>query len=259
MHAAAQGDVDALFFLASLWAGGYKDMSGDAARAKDLYESLALVDGQGPRARRMLASMAIEGNGMSKDPARAKAWLLQDAEAGDVESQAELGGRLLGSSLGASDEAAGRKWLERAIASGSIDAMNEYGLWLHNAGKDAADRARGVQLARQAVEKDDAGALNNLAWMLCTSTHDDVRKPADGMTYVARLEKMPDLTPGTVDTLAACYAAVGQYPRAVELQQQVIADMRKHPDADVENIKEMEARLALYRAGKPYIEVPAKR
>lgn len=259
MHAAAQGDVDALFFLASLWAGGYKDMSGDAARAKDLYESLALVDGQGPRARRMLASMAIEGNGMSKDPARAKAWLLQDAEAGDVESQAELGGRLLGSSLGASDEAAGRKWLERAIASGSIDAMNEYGLWLHNAGKDAADRARGVQLARQAVEKDDAGALNNLAWMLCTSTHDDVRKPADGMTYVARLEKMPDLTPGTVDTLAACYAAVGQYPRAVELQQQVIADMRKRPAPALANIKEMEARLALYRAGKPYIEVPAKR
>jgi len=158
-----------------------------------------------------------------------------------------------------SDEAAGRKWLERAIASGSIDAMNEYGLWLHNAGKDAADRARGVQLARQAVEKDDAGALNNLAWMLCTSTHDDVRKPADGMTYVARLEKMPDLTPGTVDTLAACYAAVGQYPRAVELQQQVIADMRKRPAPALANIKEMEARLALYRAGKPYIEVPAKR
>lgn len=259
MLAAAQADVDALFFLASLWAGDYKDMSGDATRARTMYESLAAVDGQGPRARRMLASMALEGRSMPKDPARAKAWLLQDAEAGDVDSQVELGGRLLGTTLGAGDEAAARKWLERAIASGSVDAMNQYGIWLHNEGKDAADRARGVQLSKQAVEKDDAAALNNLAWMLCTSRHDDVRKPADGMPYVVKLEKVPDLTPGTVDTLAACYAAVGEYPRAVELQQQVIADMRRYPDADQETIKRMEARLALYRAGKPYVEVPAKR
>ncbi|MEF9977256.1 MAG: tetratricopeptide repeat protein [Thermomonas sp.] len=259
MLAVAQGDVDALFFLASLWAEDYKDMSGDAKRAVALYEALALVDGRGPRARRLLASMAIEGRGMPKDPARARAWLLQDAEAGDQDSQVELGGRLLGDTLGASDEAAGRKWLERAVAAGSVDAMNQYGMWLHNQGKDATDRARGVQLSRQAVEKNDTGALNNLAWMLCTSRHADVRKPAEGMPYIAKLEAVPDLDPGTVDTLAACYAAVGQYPRAVELQAQVIADMRKRADPNLENIKEMEARLALYRAGKPYIEVPEKR
>jgi TPR repeat protein len=259
MLAGVQGDIDAMFFLASLWAGDYKDMSGDAERAVKVYESLATIEGQGPRARRALAWMAIQGSGMPKDPARAKAWLLKDAEAGDQDSQVELGGRLLGDTLGAPDEAGGRKWLERAVAAGSVDAMNQYGLWLHNDGKDAADRARGVQLSRQAADKDDTGALNNLAWMLCTSRHEDVRKPADGVPYVAKLEAVPDLDPGTVDTLAACYAATGQYPRAVELQQQVIADMRKRADPDLENIKEMEVRLALYRAGKPYIELPAKR
>ena len=79
----------------------------------------------------------------------------------------------------------------------------------------------------------------------------------DGLTLLERDETIRAQT--TVDTLAACYAAVGQYPRAVELQQQVIADMRKRPAPALANIKEMEARLALYRAGKPYIEVPAKR
>lgn len=259
MLAGVQGDIDAMFFLASLWMEDYKDMSGDAARAVKVYESLALIDGQGPRARRTLAWMAIEGRGMPKDPARAKALLSQDAEKGDQGSQVMLGSLLLGDSLGGKDEAAARKWFERAIAAGSVDAMNQYGLWLHNDGKDAADRARGVQLSRQAVEKDDTGALNNLAWMLCTSTHEDVRKPEESMPYVAKLEAVPDLDPGTVDTLAACYAAAGKYPRAVELQQQVIADMRKRVDPDLDNIKEMEARLALYRAGKPYIEVPGKR
>ncbi|HSD17711.1 MAG TPA: tetratricopeptide repeat protein [Thermomonas sp.] len=259
MLAGVQGDINAMFFLASLWSGDYKDLSGDAERAVKVYESLAMIEGQGPRARRALAALAIEGRGMPKDLARARAWLTQDAEAGDQDAQVELGARLLGDTLGATDEAAGRKWLERAITAGSVDAMNQYGLWLHNDGKDAADRARGVQLSRQAAEKDDAGALNNLAWMLCTSVHEDVRKPTDGMPYVARLEAIPDLGPGAVDTLAACYAAVGQYPRAVALQQQVVADMRKRAEPDLGNIKEMEARLALYRAGKPYIEQPAKR
>ena len=259
MVAGMNGDISAQFFLADIWSEGYEGMSGDPARAVAVLEFLAKLDGHGPRARRSLASLSLRGVGMPKDAARARALLLQDAEKDDLDSQVMLGSLLLGDSLGGKDEVAARKWLERAIAAGSVDAMNQYGLWLHNDGKDAADRARGVQLSRQAAEKDDSGALNNLAWMLCTSTHEDVRKPAEGMPYVAKLEAVPDLDPGTVDTLAACYAAVGQYPRAVELQQQVIADMRKLPTPDLDNIKEMEARLALYRAGKPYIELPEKR
>lgn len=259
MMAGMDGDISAQFFLADLWSEGHEGMSGDPARAVEVLEFLAKLDGQGSRARRALASLALRGRGMPKDAGRAKALLLQDAEKGDQDSQVMLGSLLLGEELGGKDEAAARKWLERAIAAGSVDAMNQYGLWLHNEGKDAADRARGVQLSRQAVEKDDTGALNNLAWMLCTSRHADVRKPAEGMPYVAKLEAVADLGPGTVDTLAACYAAVGQYPRAVELQQQVIADMRKLPTPDLDNIKQMEARLALYRAGKPYIEQPEKR
>ena len=252
--AAAQGDVDALFLLASLWAGGYKDMSGDLERSVALYQSLAEVPGEGARARRALSAMARLGKGMPKDLAKARELLAKDAEAGDVESQGMLGGLLMTDALGPPDEAAGRKWLERAIAAGSVDAMNQYGLWLHNHGHGAADRARGVQLSRQAADKDDEEALNNFAWMLCTSEYEDVRKPADGMAYTRKLEAIPDLDPGTVDTVAACYAAAGQYPHAVELQEQVIASMRKAPEPDEDNIKEMQARLALYRAGKPYIE-----
>lgn len=256
--AAAQGDVESLFFLGSLWAGGYKDMSGDAERSVALYKSLAEVPGQGARARRLLASLAIEGKGMPKDPAKARDWLAKDAEAGDVESQADLGSRLLyGDSLGRKDEAAGRKWLERAIAAGSTEAMGQYGLWLHNHGKDAGERARGVQLSKQAADKDgQESILNNLAWMLCTSTHADVRKPADGMVYTRRLEAIPDLGLSTLDTVAACYAAAGEYPRAVELQEQVVASLKRFPDPSAETLKRMEERLALYRAGKPYIEPP---
>lgn len=259
LPAAARSDADALFFLANLWAGGSKGLSGDAAKAVGLYNSLAEAKEYGPRARRSLAAMALQGRGMDKDAARAKAWLAQDAEAGDAESQAQLGSGLLRGMLGPADLAGGQRWLERAIASGSIDAMNEYGLWLHDHGKDAADRARGVELSRKAADKGDVGAMNNLAWMLCVSQHPHVRKPADGMVYARKLEAIPDVGPGTLDTIAACYAATGGFERAIELQQQVLDAMAKLPGDEGEASRNnMAARLALFQSRRAYVQTQAE-
>lgn len=254
LPAAARADVDALFFLASLWSGGQKGLSGDAARAVDLYKSLAEAKEYGGRARRELAGMAMQGRGMAKDLKQAKAWLAQDAEVGDVESQAQLGSALVRGMLGPTDEAAGRGWFERAVAAGSADAMNEYGLWLHDHGKDAAEHARGVELSRKAAEKGGIGAMNNAAWMLCVSPHMEVRKPNDGIVYARKLEAIPDIGPGTLDTVAACYAASGDFARATELQQQVVDAMARLPDVGEESMKNMKARLALFRSGKPYVQ-----
>ena len=254
--AALRGDAGATFFLAGIWAEGHEGLDGDPAQAVKVYEELAGTDEYGAEARRSLAGLAIAGKGMDKDPARARAWLLRDAEAGDAESQVMLGGMLLAGMLGEKDEAAGREWMERAIAAKSVDAMNQYGLWLHNHGKDAADRAHGVQLSRQAAEDGDIGAMNNAAWMLCVSPHDDVRKPVEGMVLARKLEATPDIGPGTIDTVAACLAAVGEFEQAVEMQQRVVDDMKRLPSPDPDSLKAMEARLALYRAGKPYIEMP---
>lgn len=255
LPAAVRADVDAMFFLASLWAGGHKDLGGDAARAIEIYTSLSGSKEYGARARRELAGMAIQGRGMAKDPARAKAWLAQDAEAGDADSQVQLGSGLLRGMLGPVDQAAGKRWLERAVAGGSVDAMNEYGLWLHDYGKDAAEHARGIELSRKAADKGDIGAMNNAAWMLCVSRHADVRKPADGMAYASKLEAIPDIGPGTLDTVAACHAATGNFERAVQLQQQVLDAMDKLPGDDGEaSRKNMAARLAQFRARQPYVQ-----
>lgn len=255
--AAVRSDVDGLFFLASLWSRGYEGLSGGPAEAVDIYRPLAEDATYGARARRELAKLALDGRGMDKNPTQAKAWLTQDAEAGDVESQVFLGGMLLTGGLGKADETAGRKWMERAVAANSVEAMNQYGLWLHNHGTRSGDRARGAQLSRQAADRGDIEALNNAAWMLCVSKYDEVRKPADGMAYARQLEAIPDIGPGTVDTVAACHAAVGDFARAADLQQRVVDAVRKLPESDRDSLGRMEARLALFRAGKPYIEEPA--
>lgn len=260
--AAARSDVDALFFLASLWLGGYEDMSGDAERAVAMYKSLAGDTGYAyaARARRDLAGLAIQGRGMPKDLKQARTWLTEDAEAGDADSQSMLGGLLLSGQLGPADIAAGGAWLERAIDAGSVDAMSSYGLWLHDSGTSEADHARGVALSRKAADEGNVLATNNVAWMLCVSPHPEVRNATDGMAYARKMEAIPDLDPGALDTVAACYAAAGDFKRAAELQQEVLDTVDKLPgDAGKASRKEMAARLALFQSGKPYVQPLAKK
>ncbi len=260
--AAARSDVDALFFLASLWLGGYEDMSGDAERGVAMYTSLAGDAGYAyaARARRELAGLAIQGRGMAKDLKQARAWLTQDAEAGDTDSQTMLGGLLLSGQLGPADVAAGGAWLERAIDAGSVEAMSSYGLWLHDSGTTAKDHARGVALSRKAADEGNVSATNNAAWMLCVSPHAEVRNATDGLVYARKMEAIPDLDAGALDTVAACYAAAGDFKRAVELQQEVLDTVDKLPgDAGKVSRKEMAARLALFKSGKPYVQPVTKK
>ena len=67
-------------------------------------------------------------------------------------------------------------------------------------------------------------------------------------------------SPETLNSLSSDF--LGEIRQAVEslpaLDVLIITGVGKSFVAGA-NIKEMEARLALYRAGKPYIEVPAKR
>lgn len=255
LPATAMGNIDALFFLGDLWTGGYENMSGTPENAVAFYENLAKSDEYGARARRELAALAIAGTGMPKDPARARTWLTQDAEAGDLRSQMALAGILLDGDLSPGQEDAGRKWMERAVASDSVSAMAEYGIWLYNEGTRPGDRTRGVTLSRKAADRDNTTAINNAAWILCVSEDAQIRDPVAGLAYSNKLAAIPEIGPASLDTVAACEAAAGNYPRAVELQQRVVDSVRRMPGADSqESLEEMLARLALYKAGKPYIE-----
>ena len=255
--AIVQGDEDALFFLADLWAAGHAGMSGTPERAVSMLESLTTSDEYGARARRELASLAMLGRGMPKNPERARALLTQDAQAGDVKSQIDLGVALLYGRIGHGEQASGRKWMERAMAAHSDDAMAAFGSWLYYQGTGPGDRARGLALSRKAADRDDTTAINNVAWYLCVSSDQRVRDPAAGLVYSRKLEAHPEIGPSALDTVAACEASVGHYARAVELQQRVVDSAKGLSAAGPDNLKEMQARLALYQAGKPYIEDPA--
>jgi len=97
-----------------------------------------------------------------------------------------------------------------------------------------------------------AEAYNGLAWLLATcpdGNNRDGRKAIDNATRACELSQWKNSS--LLDTLAAAYAEVGEFEKAVKWQSEAIelsaTDNDKHA---------MQSRLKLYRAGKPYREEP---
>jgi TPR repeat protein len=260
LGAVDDGDVQAQYDMGALYETGHRDLSGTLADAIATYESLAEIrDDDGNEARRRLAFFAADGRGMKRNLRRVRTLLTPDAERGVVESQAVLGGLLLNRGEGAADIAEGERWLQRAIAGGYDAASNDYALWLHARDDGTVEhRRRALALLREVGPESSyyRDTLNNLAWLLCVSAHADTRDPAAGMSVARELERGGDLPPAWLDTVAACHAANGDSAAAQRLQQRAIDGLPKGPDGKPAGNQGMFDRLALYRAGKAYVEEP---
>jgi len=103
------------------------------------------------------------------------------------------------------------------------------------------------------IRPDFRTAANNLAWLLATARDPSLRDPALAVSLAERaaaLSSAPD--PSVRDTLAAAYAAAGRYDEAARVAEQALRQAEgAGPPALAEQIR---ARLALYRAGRPYQE-----
>jgi hypothetical protein len=96
--------------------------------------------------------------------------------------------------------------------------------------------------------------LNNLAWRWATSKNSEER---DGRAAVRFAEKAVELTnrkgSGDLDTLAAAYAEVGQFDKAVSTEIEAISVLTNSPSTGVEEaeIKVYQDRVDLYRQQRP--------
>lgn len=251
-------DADAMLDLAFLYEWEYAGVTGKPDGAIAIYENLAANDIA--EARRRLARMAMQGRGMPKDEQKAVKLLEADAIKGDHDSESLLGILLLGDTGTPKEEAAGVRWIERAIAGGNQDASAQYGQWLFYRKATDASRAKAVDVWRTGMKNKDDGAANNFAWMLCTARVDAFRDAKEGMEAVREMGDVDALNWGYQDTVAACRAASGDFAGAVSLQKRVLdawlASLEGQPanaDRDKQT-KELKDRLALYEAGKVYIQ-----
>lgn len=252
--AAQAGDVEVLLALASIYEYSHPGVQGTPQQAVDIYRGLS-DEVDSAQARRRLADMAFAGRGMDKDPVRAAGWLRADAGKGDGESAARLGYAYLTGELGTQDEGEGARWMDRAVADGYAAAYVDYGGWyFYRHDNTLQSRRRGIDLWRKGAEAGQAMARNNLAWALCTSPEPELFDGAAGRDGAMPLLDDPG-RPAWIDTVAACHAAVGEYPRAVELQIEAMATLTPDEIArDAERDDGYAVRLALYRENRRYVE-----
>ena len=95
--------------------------------------------------------------------------------------------------------------------------------------------------------------LNNLAWLQATRPSLPSRNVEEALSMAWKLCKMSNYrNPNTLDTLAVCYAAAGDFPKAIETAKKAIMLARAAHDTALAT--KIANRLKLFEQSKPYIE-----
>jgi spermidine synthase len=96
-----------------------------------------------------------------------------------------------------------------------------------------------------------AEAQNNLAWVLATLPPAQGGDPVRAVGLALRAcELSGNRAPGDLDTLAVAYAAAGRFDAAVATARKAIELARAAGQPGL--VKEIQARLELYRSGRAY-------
>ena len=176
------------------------------------------------------------GRGVAKDESEAVKWYLKAAEQNYAMAQNNLGFCYFYGKGVAEDYVKAAEWLSKAAEGGVVNGFNGF--------KDF-NQAKGWGMGYGEVVAD---GLNWAAWHLATSPDLAVR---NGTNAVAFAEKAVTVTnrkkPNYLGTLAAAYAEVGQFEKAVSTQQEAIALLQTEAEKN-----DYGSRLKLYEAKVPY-------
>jgi len=102
-------------------------------------------------------------------------------------------------------------------------------------------------------ERTHVEALNNLAWILAACKEEQNRNPTEAVKLAeAACGLTGNQNTAVLDTLSVAYAAGGQFEKAVDTARKALS-LADNPE-DEELRKQIEARLALFRRRKPYVD-----
>jgi tetratricopeptide (TPR) repeat protein len=210
MAAAEEGDAKAQHELGCYYASG-ADLATNHAEAVKWWGKSAR-QGYAP-AQNNLGVCYNEGWGVDPDPGLAVSWFRKAAEKNDPKGLFNLGTCYDKGQEVAKDKAEAVRWYEKAARGGS-------------------DKA-----------------LNNLAWIWATSDATNLRNPSGAVASARKaVAAMKRKDPHTLDTLAAAYAATGEFEKAVSTELEALALLG--PEATRQ--ADYTARLQLYQAKTPY-------
>jgi tetratricopeptide (TPR) repeat protein len=151
--------------------------------------------------------------------------------------------------LGRFDES--RPQLRLALATGADPAEVHAGLGVaaQQLGDDRQAEAEYRLSLELDLENEKWTVVNNLAWLLATTQVQALRDPEEA---IALAKSATEADPEHADyksTLAAAYAATGQFSQAIATQQEAIELLDEDDDPELKD--SLRRQLARFRAGRP--------
>lgn len=249
--AARQEDLHALRLLSSFYSSGLVVKQDFKMAQRLLLRAAELGD---PYSAVSTYFSLMYGPAESRDPRRAMHFVTKAAQANDVRAAYALAREYLRGVSVPHNPAAAVQWLQRSADGGYVLAS----LWLselHFKGVGVTQNlAKAEQLLTEALPRASMQEKNQFAWDLSVNENERMR---DGLLAVRVLEPAlvaaAEKVTAHVDTLAAAYAEIKQYDKAVVTQLSAIdrARRERRPQAFIDD---MVARLKLYEGRKPYRE-----
>jgi uncharacterized protein len=213
--------------------------------------SKAAAEKGDPLAQNRVGVCYARGWGVATNWVEAARWWRRAAEQGLPMAEYSLGYCYAAGQGVPKDETEAMRWWHKAAAQDL--AVAQYSLGYHYSKGQGVrkDEPEAVKWYRKAADSGLTNAFNNLAWILATSQDPAVRDGAAAVFYaekaVAARQRQDAMT---LDTLAAAYAELGDFEKAVKTQEEVVAlpPTGKEPESDYRS------RLKLYRDHVPYRE-----
>lgn len=179
--------------------------------------------------------------------------VLAAAKAGDAQAMEKIGEAFhYGTDGVARNLNTALRWYEAAAKAGSASAQDYVGLFYAGGiGGVKEDCEKSIRWFMTAAGNGYVESKNNAAWMLATCP--DARHRNGKLAVQLADEAIQALgrEAGFVSTLAAAYAEVGDFVRAVELQEESMWLMQRE-GATARRLAEAEVRMQSFRDRKPW-------
>ena len=147
-------------------------------------------------------------------------------------------------------------WQKRIKASPlDTDAHNNLGVVLIQSGNPRGAIAQWE--TSLAIKPNDGNAENNLAWVLATYPEEALRNGKRAVKLAEQATSLPGgKDPIVLRTLAAAYAEAEEFSNAVEAAEEALKTATARQNSSL--VETLQKEIALYRANRPYREMPKR-
>jgi TPR repeat protein len=176
--------------------------------------------------------------------------MIRSAEQGVTPAQHYLGQMYETGNGVIRDQNKAAEWYQRAAESGYAPSADNLG-YLYTTGQGVRrDYQLAIKWFSVAADQGYKDALNNLAWTLATVPVKELRDGKRAISIIENLLQSEENEVGLLDTLAAGYAELGVFDKAIKVQKKAIDHLQSTHQED--RLEVFMKRLKTYQAGKPW-------